>query len=90
MNFKIKMALNNMGSHNVRTHWMHHVHIQGIDLKMVHWNRNMLPTMYLQAPCVLYIAQAFRYSPDNAFYIYLINKYISLSDIFMTVRHWYK
>ena len=24
----------------------------------------------LQAPCVLYIGQAFRYSPDNAFYIF--------------------
>ena len=43
----------------------------------------------LQAPCVLYIGQAFRYSPENAF-IYLINKYISLSDIWLTVHHWYK
>ena len=24
----------------------------------------------LQAPCVLYIGQAFRYSPENAFYIF--------------------
>ena len=40
----------------------------------------------LSAPCVLYIGQAFRYSPENDF-IYLINKYISLSDIFLTVHH---
>ena len=44
----------------------------------------------LLAPCVLYRGQAFRYSPENAFYIYLINKYISLSDICLTVHHWYK
>ena len=24
----------------------------------------------LQAPCVLYMGQAFRYSPENAFYIF--------------------
>ena len=35
----------------------------------------------LQAPCVLYIGQAFRYSPENAFYIfnqqiYLIIRYL--------------
>ena len=24
----------------------------------------------LQAPCVLYVGQAFRYSPQNAFYIF--------------------
>jgi len=24
----------------------------------------------LQAPCILYIGQAFRYSPENAFYIF--------------------
>ena len=40
----------------------------------------------LQVPCVLYIGQAFRYSPENAFYI-LINKYISLSDICLTEHH---
>ena len=40
----------------------------------------------LQAPCVLYIGQTFRYSPENVF-IYLINKYISLSDICLTVHH---
>ena len=38
----------------------------------------------LEAPCVLYIGQAFHYSPENAFFIYLINKYISLSDICLT------
>jgi len=35
-----------MGSHNVRTHWMHHVRILSIGLKMAHQNRNMLPAMY--------------------------------------------
>jgi len=40
----------------------------------------------LWAPCVLYIGQASRYSPENAF-IYLINKYISLFDICLTVHH---
>ena len=29
------------------------------------------------APCILYIGQAFRYSPENAFYIFN-QKYISL------------
>ena len=43
-------------------------------------------TFSLQAPCVLYIGQAFRCCPENAFYI-LINKYISLSDICLTVHH---
>ena len=43
----------------------------------------------LCAPCVLYIGQAFLYSPENAF-IYLINKYISLSDIYLVVHHLYK
>ena len=36
------------------------------------------------ASCIL--GQAFHYSPENAF-IYLINKYISLSDICLTVYH---
>jgi len=27
-------------------------------------------TVNLEAPCVLYIGQAFRYSPENAFYIF--------------------
>jgi len=27
-------------------------------------------SVHLQAPCVLYIGQAFRYSPENAFYIF--------------------
>ena len=40
------MSVNNMGSHTVRTHWMHHVHIFSIGLKGFHWNRNMLPGMY--------------------------------------------
>jgi len=40
----------------------------------------------LQAPCILYIGQAFCYSAENIF-IYLINKYISLSDICLTVHH---
>ena len=48
-----------------------------------------VPVFNLQAPCVLFTGQAFRYSPENAFYI-LINKYISLSDICLTVHHWYK
>ena len=43
----------------------------------------------LWTPYVLYIGQVFRYSPENAFYT-LINKYISLSDICLTVHHWYK
>ena len=30
----------------------------------------ILSSIKLQAPCVLYIGQAFRYSPDNAFYIF--------------------
>jgi len=33
------------------------------------------------------LGQAFHYSPENDFYIYLINKYISLSDICLTVHH---
>ena len=37
-----------------------------------------------RASCIL--GQAFHYSPENAFYI-LINKYISLSDICLTVHH---
>ena len=37
-----------------------------------------------RASCTL--GQAFRYSPEKAF-IYLINKYISLSDICLTVHH---
>ena len=42
----------------------------------------------LQAPCVLYIGQAFHYSPENAFYkVYLINKYISLSDVCLSAHH---
>ena len=32
------------------------------------------------------LGKAFRYSPENAFYN-LINKYISLSDICLTVHH---
>jgi len=28
------------------THWMHHIRIWSIGLKMVHYNRNMLLTMY--------------------------------------------
>ena len=39
----------------------------------------------LWAPCVLYIGQAFRYSPENAFHI--VNQYISLSHICLTVHH---
>jgi len=27
-------------------------------------------TLNLQAPCVLYLGQAFRYTPENAFYIF--------------------
>ena len=38
-----------------------------------------------RASCIL--GQVFHYSPENAFYIYLIDKYISLSDICLTVRH---
>ena len=37
-----------------------------------------------RASCIL--GQAFHYSPENVF-IYLINKYISLSDICLTVHH---
>ena len=43
----------------------------------------------LYALCVLYTGQALRYSPENAF-IYITNKYISLSDICLTVHHCYK
>ena len=38
-----------------------------------------------RASCIL--GQAFHYSPENAFHIYFINKYISLSDICLTVHH---
>jgi len=31
-----KLYVNNMGSHNVRTHWMHHVRILSTGLKMAH------------------------------------------------------
>ena len=41
----------------------------------------------LQAPRFLYIGQAFRYSLQRTLFIYLINKYISLSDICLTVHH---
>jgi len=34
------------------------------------------------------LGQEFRYSPRTLF-IYLINKYISLSDVCLTVYHWY-
>jgi hypothetical protein len=40
----------------------------------------------LQAPCVLYKGQEFRYSPENAFYIFNQQIY-SLSDICLTVHH---
>ena len=39
------------------------------------------------ASCIL--GQVFHYSPENAFYIFN-HKYISLSDICLTVHHWYK
>jgi len=32
-------------------------------------------SLNLQAPCVLYIGQAFRYSPENAFYIFNLQIY---------------
>jgi len=56
----------------------------------------VLLTFRHRASCIL--GQALHYSPENAFYIfiqrtlfiYLINKYISLSDICLTVHHWYK
>ena len=52
-----------------------------------HVNKKHLPSTFnLLAPCILYIGQAFRYSPENAFYTF-INKYISLSDICLTVHH---
>jgi len=40
----------------------------------------------LQAPCVLFIGQAFR-SLYRTLFMYLINKYISLFDICLTVHH---
>ena len=43
-----------------------------------------LLTFRHRASCIL--GQAFHCSPENAF-LYLINKYISLSDICLTVRH---
>ena len=33
-------------------------------------NTTIFKTVNLQAPCVLYIGQAFRYSPENTFYIF--------------------
>ena len=35
-----------MRSHNVCTHWMHHVRILRIGPKMVHYKRNRFPTIY--------------------------------------------
>ena len=32
--------------------------------------RTLQPNINLQAPCVLYLGQAFHYSPENAFYIF--------------------
>ena len=32
--------------------------------------KNIKIYINLQAPCVMYIGQAFRYSPENAFYIF--------------------
>ena len=50
------------------------------------FNDAVLPTLTFRhrASCIL--GQAFHYSPENVF-IYLINKYISLSDICLTVHH---
>ena len=48
----------------------------------------VLINFWHRASCIL--GQAFHYSPENAFFIYLINKYISLSDICLTMHHWYK
>jgi len=34
------ISVNNMGSHNVRTHWLY-LHIISTGPRMVWWNRNM-------------------------------------------------
>ena len=34
------------------------------------WTSFPRPSINLQAPCIFYIGQAFRYTPENAFYIF--------------------
>jgi len=48
-----------------------------------------IQVFYLWELCVLYIGQGLRYSPENAFYIFNQQIYL-LSDICLTVHHWYK
>ena len=42
-------------------------------------------SLNLQAPCVLYVGQAFRYSPENAFYIF--NQQISDNEIYLLIKY---
>ena len=42
-----------------------------VTARMILWcGSNIVHEINLLAPCVLYIGQAFRYSPENAFYIF--------------------
>ena len=66
------------------------VHICSVLFKSCHLCS--LPSIFAltfrhRASCIL--GQAFHCYPENIF-IYLIIKYISLSDICLTVHHWYK
>ena len=53
-----------------RGHWnWHWSHLRILLTNFDRWQTET-KDINLQAPCVLYIGQAFRYSPENAFYIF--------------------
>ena len=52
----------------------------------ISFSRYIINKLNLQAPCVLCIGQAFT-TPQRTLFIYLINKYISLSDTCFVVHH---
>jgi len=58
------------------------------NMRVIVWKNNTTVQIQINLLTlrVLYIGQAFFYSPENAFYI-LINKYNSLSDICLNVHH---
>ena len=52
--------------------------------RSLHWVfSTCIRTFYMSSICEISV------HPEN-FFIYLINKYISLSDICLTLHHWYK
>jgi len=44
-----------MGSKNMRNHWILHVRALKTGLKVVHWNRNVLPSMYWLYMCCVFL-----------------------------------